>query len=512
MKKFLLTSLSIFTLCLIGQAQIRIALEGGVHQSKVIESNSLPNWDTDKSNYKGRTGVHVGFIADIPFSENSRFFFQPGVVYHNKGRQYKFAQDSTLVYTRPSQPDSIVTTFYSNTRKQYVNYVDIPLNLVYKFPLGKSSKFIIGAGPYLSFFYSGSLKNETLVAGVSYSSDENDDLPVGKAAGQYRTLDYGVGGLAGFEFGRVFITANYSRGLGDFYEPADYTATDYKHEVMGATLGIFLGKQIKPVLKDQDGDGVPDKQDKCPDVAGVMQFDGCPDTDNDGVKDSEDACPGQAGPVANKGCPWPDTDGDGVIDKDDQCPDKPGPLANKGCPYLDTDGDGILDKEDKCPDVAGLAKYSGCPVPDRDHDGVNDELDACPDQPGIAANKGCPEIKKEVIAKANYAAKKIQFRVSSADLTKGSFAVLDTVAKLLKENPELKLTIEGHTSAEGKYETNMKLSESRAATVKNYLATHGVDEARLHSVGYGPDRPLNEGKTPEEKAKNRRVELVLSNQ
>ena len=511
MKRLLLTAISLITLGLSTHAQIRIAIEGGVHQSKVIENNSLPNWEADKQNYKGRTGVHVGFIADIPFSEKSKFFLQPGVIYHNKGREYQLSKDSTLVYPRPSLPDSTFTTFYSVNRKQYVNYVDIPLNLVYKFTIGRSSRFIIGAGPYLSFFYSGSQKDETLVSGISYNSEENEDLPVGKEAGQYRTVDYGVGGLAGFEFNRVFITANYSRGLGDFYEPADYTAKDYKHQVMGATIGVYLGKMTKPAPKDTDGDGVPDKLDKCPSVAGLKQFNGCPDTDNDGIADAQDGCPGQAGPLENKGCPWPDTDGDGVADKDDQCPDKAGPLSNKGCP-TDTDNDGVIDSEDKCPDIAGLAKYQGCPVPDRDHDGINDELDACPDVAGVMENNGCPAIKKEVIEKANYAAQKIQFKVSSAELTRASLPVLDTVARLLQDNPELKVIIAGHTSAEGKYETNMKLSESRAETVRKYLVSRGVSESRLTAIGYGPDKPLNEGRTPEEKAKNRRVELQLSNQ
>ena len=54
-----------------------------------------------------------------------------------------------------------------------------------------------------------------------------------------------------------------------------------------------------------------------------------------------------------------DRDGDGILDKDDDCPDVAGPASLKGCP--DRDGDGIADKNDNCPDVAGTAKYQGCP-------------------------------------------------------------------------------------------------------------------------------------------------------
>jgi hypothetical protein len=51
---------------------------------------------------------------------------------------------------------------------------------------------------------------------------------------------------------------------------------------------------------------------------------GCPDTDKDGIADKDDKCPTVAGPKENAGCPWPDTDGDGVLDKDDKCPEVKG--------------------------------------------------------------------------------------------------------------------------------------------------------------------------------------------
>lgn len=88
------------------------------------------------------------------------------------------------------------------------------------------------------------------------------------------------------------------------------------------------------IRKDKDQDGIPNKLDKCPDIAG---------------------------PVENEGCPWVESDGDGVIDKDDACPTVAGPPENNGCPWPDTDGDGILDKDDACPTVPGMPEYNGCP-------------------------------------------------------------------------------------------------------------------------------------------------------
>ena len=70
-------------------------------------------------------------------------------------------------------------------------------------------------------------------------------------------------------------------------------------------------------------------------------------------------CPEAKGTKANKGCP--DSDGDGVVDKDDKCPTESGPASNNGCPLPDSDGDGVADKDDKCPNTAGISSNDGCP-------------------------------------------------------------------------------------------------------------------------------------------------------
>jgi hypothetical protein len=80
-------------------------------------------------------------------------------------------------------------------------------------------------------------------------------------------------------------------------------------------------------LEEKILDGIYDKDDACPDVAGLKEFNGCPDTDGDGIQDSADACPDVFGLAALNGCP--DTDGDGVADKDDACPDVFGLAALK---------------------------------------------------------------------------------------------------------------------------------------------------------------------------------------
>jgi OOP family OmpA-OmpF porin len=210
-----------------------------------------------------------------------------------------------------------------------------------------------------------------------------------------------------------------------------------------------------------------------------------------------------------KGCP--DRDGDGIADGDDKCPDVAGLAKYNGCPIPDTDGDGINDEQDKCPTVKGVARYQGCPVPDKDNDGVNDEEDKCPNEAGPASNFGCPVIAQAVIDKINYAAKNIFFATGSAKLLPKSFKSLNEVVKILSDDQTLKLDIDGHTDSQGKPDKNQTLSENRANAVKAYLTGKGVDASRLFAAGHGQDMPVADNKTAAGRAKNRRVEMKARN-
>jgi outer membrane protein OmpA-like peptidoglycan-associated protein len=515
MRKLFLALSTIFILSGTLNAQLRVAITGGPHQSKVIETNNLSNWDSIGKNNDSRTGAHFGFIADLPFGPRANFSFQPAVLFYNKGRNYLGNYDST-VKVRSNPTDSFAVKRYIERGKQYINYIEVPLNLVAKLKLGKNFKFILGGGPYVSFFFKGFEDKEKRIVDFNFSKEKNENLLVGDGVGKYTLMDYGINGLAGFEIGRVMLTANYSRGLKDFYKPSVYTGS-LKHEVMGVSLGIFLGRQIaiEKKTKDRDKDGIADEKDECPDEAGTIINKGCPDKDADGIADKNDKCPEQPGTVANNGCPAAvvtDKDKDGVNDPEDKCPDVAGSKKYNGCPVPDTDKDGINDEDDKCPDVIGYGRFEGCPVPDRDNDGINDDEDKCPETAGAKERNGCPEIKKEIIEKVNYAARRIQFAFGKADLVPASFTVLDNVVTILKDNPSLTLAIEGHTSRDGSLAVNMKLSQSRADNVKAYIVSKGIDAARLTAKGFGPAKPINSEKTEAEKAQNRRVELIPGNQ
>jgi outer membrane protein OmpA-like peptidoglycan-associated protein len=82
------------------------------------------------------------------------------------------------------------------------------------------------------------------------------------------------------------------------------------------------------------------------------------------------------------------------------------------------------------------------------------------------------------------------------------------VVALLKANPNLKLSIQGHTDSIGGHDYNVTLSQARAAAVVAMLKTQGIAAARLTSAGFGPDKPIAPNDTDVGRAKNRRVELV----
>jgi len=228
------------------------------------------------------------------------------------------------------------------------------------------------------------------------------------------------------------------------------------------------------------------------------------DTDNDGVIDANDKCPTVAGLAKYAGCPIPDTDKDGVNDEQDKCPTVAGLAKYAGCPIPDTDKDGVNDEQDKCPTVAGLSRYNGCPIPDTDNDGVNDEVDACPTESGISANHGCPDVQPIL----TQAAANLKFATGKSYLSTKQLANLDAVVAVLAKYTNVSVAIGGHTDNTGAEKLNAKLSINRANVVAKYLAKKGVDAKRITTSGFGYTNPAADNKTKVGRAQNRRAELT----
>ena len=273
-------------------------------------------------------------------------------------------------------------------------------------------------------------------------------------------------------------------GTSTIWGPQEGDFNDGMIELFAGATWYFGGGD-----KDSDRDGIMDADDNCPKVA--EDFDGFEDAD---------------------GCPDVDNDGDGILDADDQCPDQAEDVDGfedaDGCPDLDNDGDGVPDVRDKCPndpeDIDGYMDRDGCPDVDNDGDGVLDVNDQCPDTPEgaeVDAN-GCPKVeKRDLILKG------VNFELNSANLTPESSATLDQVAESMTIWDTITIEVAGHTDSTGSAEYNQKLSQARAETVLNYLASKGISRDRMKAVGYGETMPIADNATPEGRAKNRRVEL-----
>ncbi len=123
---------------------------------------------------------------------------------------------------------------------------------------------------------------------------------------------------------------------------------------------------------------------------------------------------------------------------------------------------------------------------------------------------GCPKYKQIVVTdKKIELNQKIFFAFGKAQILTKSFGLLNEVAQALKDNTSLKVRIEGHTDSVGSKAVNVKLSQGRAEAVKEFLATQGVETARLSSQGFGPEVPLDTNANAEGRERNRRVEFVI---
>ncbi|MGM0427331.1 MAG: OmpA family protein [Thermodesulfobacteriota bacterium] len=175
-----------------------------------------------------------------------------------------------------------------------------------------------------------------------------------------------------------------------------------------------------------------------------------------------------------------DSDGDGVYDKDDMCPGTPPGVEvdERGCPLeapkpkaaapADSDGDGVMDDRDKCPNT---------PV------GAEVDADGC----WITGN--------------------VHFDFDKSNIKTRFEPILIKIAAVMKQNPELQLTINGHTDSIGTESYNQGLSERRAQSAKQYLKDRGIDGSRLSIVGHSFRQPIATNETSEGRAENRRAEF-----
>jgi outer membrane protein OmpA-like peptidoglycan-associated protein len=296
-----------------------------------------------------------------------------------------------------------------------------------------------------------------------------------------------------------FVTNELEQG--DYYRARDHLQIANENARLAYRLSPAERCLSAPKAKvgDRDGDGLLDNVDKCPKEP----------EDKDDFEDDD-------------GCPEPDNDKDTILDPKDKCPLEPEDKDDfedvDGCPDPDNDADGIADVNDKCPieaeDKDGFEDEDGCPDKDNDKDGVLDATDKCPNEPGPADNNGCPK-KYEHIVVTNEKIElkqKIFFDTNKASIQPRSFGLIDEIASVLRGRSTMTVRIEGHTDSRGARAHNLKLSQSRADSVRQHLVGLGIEPQRMESRGYGPDQPIETNKTAAGREKNRRVEFIITQQ
>lgn len=418
------------------------------------------------------------FVLGTVFAQNAEkkwaIGLGPGLFYNMEKEDLGFLGEFYLSrYLSPTLDLRLKTNagFYNDG----VDFVNPSLDLRLKFFNGKMLSETSAVQPYL---YGGvGYLLDNMKEGVNFNVGVGSKFPISPNTS-------------------LFLEAGYIHGIDGERHINNQLAS--VHDNMVKVSGIIefaLG-----AAKDSDGDGVPDRKDKCPNTPPGVQVDadGCPlDRDGDGVPDYKDDCPDEPGDPKFNGCP--DRDGDGIPDKDDDCPDVPGLAKFNGCP--DSDEDGVPDNRDKCPDTPRGCPVDadGCPL-DSDGDGVIDCEDKCPTVPGPASNDGCPD-EEELEIPAVY------FDFDKADLRPEAKAELDKLVETLSNSREYNIVVGGHTCDIGTGTYNMKLSERRAQSVVKYLLSKGISNTYVGSNYYGEDKPAVPNSSIDNRRKNRRVEF-----
>lgn len=273
-----------------------------------------------------------------------------------------------------------------------------------------------------------------------------------------------------------------SDGLKDGEEVNIYKSNPLNADTDGD--GLKDGDEVKnyntnPTLVDTDGDGLKDGEE-------VNLYKTNPtkaDTDQDGLNDYEEFFTYKTDPLKA------DTDGEGLNDGDEVIKYKTDPLKT------DTDGDGLYDGEE-------VMKHKTDPLKkDTDGGSVDDLTEIIRGTNPLDANDDVVKIGVPIVLEG------VTFETNKSTITPESAQVLRSALKTLTTYPDIQVEIRGHTDNIGSKKSNIKLSQRRAESVREWLIERGIDPARIVAKGYGPDVPIVPNDSPDNKRKNRRIEF-----
>lgn len=134
--------------------------------------------------------------------------------------------------------------------------------------------------------------------------------------------------------------------------------------------------------------------------------------------------------------------------------------------------------------------------------------------PGKVTGPGIPILRDIILTRKGetIVLDHLIFAQGKSDIASSSFEQLDEVVQFLKENPKIEIQLEGHTDNTGNQKANLELSQARVDAVKKYLVNKGIAKNRIQTQAFGGSKPLRNEMTPEERVKNRRVEMRILKQ
>ena len=229
MKKPCLLILSSFILLTVSAQKGSAILRGGLNLANVSITD---NGRIDDA--KALTSFQAGIIGDISLAEF--IALQSGLLVTGKG-------------TKSQDGDPSDANYFKATTNPI--YIEVPLNLIFKGPIGLNTKFFAGAGPYLAIGVAGKNKTEGKFLGTSFSSEKDiewsDDDPTtfnyeeGAGFGIMKRFDYGLNGTAGIETKNIVLSVNYGLGLAKLQSGSNSSEDDNnKHRVLSFTVGFKL--------------------------------------------------------------------------------------------------------------------------------------------------------------------------------------------------------------------------------------------------------------------------------